>query len=88
MKGSVTGSCGHKLGDDEEIVPVIYRGESLDIPYGFVPALVYGAFCPKCAKEWGERGELFASEAEAEAWLDAEPIPEATKRAVEESMRR
>lgn len=86
--GSITASCGHKLKDDEECVDVIYKGESLDIPYGFTPALVYAAFCPTCAAKWKADGDLFASEAEADAWLDSAPIPESTLRAIEEDRKR
>lgn len=64
--GSITASCGHKLADDEDIVPVIYRGET-----GFEPCVVYASFCPACAGEWAARGELFDTQAEADAWLDS-----------------
>jgi len=68
--GSITATCGHKLRDDEAGVPVYYKDQ--DCGYdGFKDVLVYAWFCEKCEREWRERGDLFASQSEADAWLRA-----------------
>lgn len=77
--GSITASCGHVLADDEGTgIPVLHKGESLDIPHGFTAAVVYATFCKKCEAEWRAEGLLFADETEADAWLDAQPVPSAS----------
>jgi hypothetical protein len=77
LKGSITAACGHVLADDEGCgIPVIYQGESIDHYVGFVPALIYSTFCRACEAEWRSKGLLFKDEAEAEDWLDAQPLPE------------
>lgn len=71
MKGSITASCGHVLGDDESGVDVIYSDEDCDAVEGFRPILVYAHFCQKCADEWKLKGLLFSGHDEANAWLAA-----------------
>lgn len=73
MQGSITASCGHKLADDEDTVSVWYADETCDAVDGFAPCTVYASFCPACATEWKEKGLLFADEAAADRWLDAQP---------------
>lgn len=71
--GTITASCGHVLTDEEGIgISVISKGESIDHDAGrFVPALVYSQFCRACEEKWRADGLLFASEAEADEWLDS-----------------
>jgi hypothetical protein len=70
MRGSITASCGHILGDNEPGESVIYGGENCDAVDGFQPCLFYAHFCQKCADEWRARGWLLKNETEADAWLD------------------
>jgi hypothetical protein len=72
MNGSITASCGHKVEEVEDMVDVIYSGEDCDAVTGFHPCLFYASFCPACAEDWRNKGWLFASEEEADAWLTAE----------------
>lgn len=67
--GSITASCGHKLADGEEGVDVIYKDEQCLAVEGFIPVIVYGYFCQKCAAKWRSEGLLFDNNEEAEKWL-------------------
>ena len=60
MQGSITASCGHVLKDNEDIVPVRYRGEDCDPVDGFHPCTFYASFCPTCAARWKSEGLLLS----------------------------
>lgn len=70
-RGSITASCGHKLRDDEVGVGVYYKESDCTAGEGFFDCVAYACFCEACEKEWRERGDLFANQAEADAWLDS-----------------
>jgi len=69
LKGSIRASCGHFLKDGEEIVDVRWKDTTCDPVTGFTNAVAYGSFCPTCAREWKERGNLIETAEEAEKWL-------------------
>jgi len=72
LKGSIQASCGHFLKDGEEIVDVRWRDTTCDPVTGFTNAVAYGSFCPTCAREWRERGDLLDTAEEAEKWLSGD----------------
>jgi hypothetical protein len=74
IMGSITASCGHVLGPDEEDVMVFYKDEDCDAVEGFHPVLISASFCQKCAAEWKADGVLFDTMEEGMAWLDSLPI--------------
>jgi len=73
VRGSITASCGHTLAGPEQTVSVVYGDEDCDAIDGFHRVVAYAEFCPRCAREWAERGDLFETEAEACAWLAGDP---------------
>jgi len=77
-RGSIIATCGHSLAHGEEIVDVRWKDTSIDPISGISNAVAYGSFCPACAREWKERGDLIETDEEANEWLaegcdDAEP---------------
>jgi len=70
-RGSIIASCGHALADGEEEVAVRWREQECDAVSGFYNAVAHGSFCPRCAAEWRERGDLIETDEEAKAWLAA-----------------
>ena len=49
---SVFASCGHKVEDMDDLVHIEFDDEDIDHDAGcFVPVVVTGLYCPKCATE-------------------------------------
>lgn len=49
---SVFASCGHEVFSGNDLIPVEYDDEEIDHDQGcFVPVIVTGYYCPKCAAE-------------------------------------
>jgi len=48
---SVFASCGHEVSSGDDLVPVEFDDEDIDHDAGcFVPVIVTGLYCPKCAE--------------------------------------
>jgi hypothetical protein len=62
-------SCGHKLEDAERCISVMYGSWSCDAIDGYQRCIAIGEYCPTCAVEMHEQGELLLSDEEAEAWM-------------------
>lgn len=48
---SLFASCGHEVFSGEDLIPIEYDDEEIDHDAGcFVPVVVMGVYCPKCAE--------------------------------------
>lgn len=47
---TIFASCGHPIEDMDDLIHIEYDDETIDYDAGcFVPTLVTGVYCPKCA---------------------------------------
>lgn len=70
MKGSITLSCGHLAGSPYDGVPVRFASEDCIAGEGFVPAVTYAEYCPKCAEALKKDARYIATDEQEDAWLD------------------
>ena len=73
---TIVGTCGHELneqdGEDGMGFDVMYQGEDCDALTGFYRTVSYASVCGKCLKQYQDLGITFKTEAESNAWLDAD----------------
>lgn len=61
-------SCGHEVDYLEQGIDLMVK--TADRRGG--KAIMYGTFCPECATQYRNEGEVFDSWTEAEDWLGSE----------------